>query len=323
MEIAHVDQGRVVCPICAATMRPSGRRYSVDELFAMWETSEFSHATVEEHKAQSESTQLHVCPKCELEMFMPQVIGTPNFYIDLQKAEQGAYYSDDKWDFREGLHDVQEASSIVEIGCGPGVFLQKAKSKAGRAIGQEYNQSALDKARKNGLEVFALEDDVSGLKGQFDVAFSFHVLEHVADPVEFVKEMLSWVKPGGKVGISVPNMGGPLKFLNPCVSNMPPHHATRWRAETFEALAGKLALKVERVKCEPLVAADQYYYSTYWVKQSWLARMLPVRCLQFLQALTFKALALVFNVLGVFGKQEFGLLKGQSIYVLLSKQDGR
>jgi len=49
--------------------------------------------------------------------------------------------------------------------------------------------------------------------------------------------MRRMVKPGGLICISVPDQDGPIRFIEPCIMNMPPHHATRWRRPSFEALA--------------------------------------------------------------------------------------
>jgi SAM-dependent methyltransferase len=266
---------------------------------------------------------LYICPKCKLGIYFPQIIGSPGFYIELQKETSDSYYVDEKWDFKEALNDVKAAKKIIEIGCGPGVFLKNTAQYVDQAVGVEYNKLALEIARNKGLSVFNLEDDLADLKGQFDAAFSFHVLEHVSDPVVFIQEMLAWVKPGGKIGISVPNMDGPVKYINPCVSNMPPHHATLWKLKTFQALAAKLDLEIERVAYEPLVARDYYYYSSFWLRQSFLVKLIPARFLPLLQETTSKLFNLLFVLLAKFNKEEFGLLNGQSIYVLMSKPENR
>lgn len=312
-----------ICPICKTTLVSSGRTFFLDELLAMWKPVEFAHVTVEELKTQSNYTQLHICPTCKLGIFLPQIIGTPNFYVELQGETSDAYYVDEKWDFDTALNDAKTAKAVIEIGCGPGVFLDRASHYVNQAIGIEYNVHALKMARKKGLSVFNVEDDLSKLKGQFDIAFSFHVLEHVSDPVAFIQAMLSWVKPNGKIGISVPNMDGPIKYINPCVSNMPPHHATRWTLETFQALADRLGLKIERVEFEPLIVRDYYYYSTYAIDYWFPAKYWPKRLVLRLQHTANYLFGLLFKILNKFNKKEFGLLKGQSIYVLLSKQERR
>lgn len=311
------------CPICASALTRSGREFSLEELMSLWKPIIFSRETIEEHKKQSEYTQLYVCANCQFETFFPKIIGTPAFYIALQEDTADKYYVEEKWDFEEAIKDVQSATSVIEIGCGPGVFLEKARQAGGRVVGVEYNQRALEIARNKGLTVYEANDpNQEQLKDQFDIAFSFHVLEHVPDPVAFVEDMLKWVKPGGKIGLSVPNMDGPVQYINPCVSNMPPHHATRWKLKTFVALSEKLGLRVERFGYEPLAERDYYYYSNYAVSH-WLSKVLPERLLQLVQRLTAYFFKLIFRILALVDKQTISSLKGQSIYVLLSKPESR
>lgn len=305
------------CPICKSILLKNGNPYSVKELFELWSPIQFSKEIVKEHLRQAEYTQLYSCPECKLEIFLPQIIGTSNFYLELQKTSSGSYYVDEKWEFDEALKDVKNYNSIIEIGCGPGNFLEKVKPYVAQVCGTEYNEHALRIARSKGLKVFGIDDEnAAQMKGQFDAVFSFHVLEHVAEPVAFIKELIFWIKPGGKIGISVPNQDGPIKYINPCIQNMPPHHATRWKLQTFEVLAAELGLKIERVAYEPLIARDYYYYSTYWVNHFFSDRSLPNRFLQFVVAQLFN---LLFKILSMFNKKTFGLLKGQSIYLLMSK----
>jgi SAM-dependent methyltransferase len=312
-----------VCPICSCTLTLGEREYSLDELLALWKPVTFSKETIDDHGKQSGSTQLYICPSCQFEIFLPQIIGTPNFYVELHNATSGSYYVDDKWDFHEALLDARLADSIIEIGCGPGVFLEKAQLIARQVVGIEYNQRALSIATDKGLTVYGADNaDLGSMKGQFDIAVSFHVLEHVSDPVAFVQEMLMWVKPGGKVGISVPNMDGPIKYIDPCVSNMPPHHATRWTLNTFRALSEKLGLKVERFSFEPLAECDHYYYSNYAVKH-WLSKIRPKRLRLIAQSLSDRYFESIFRMLVAVDKRTFRGLKGQSIYVVLSKPEKR
>jgi hypothetical protein len=64
---------------------------------------------------------------------------------------------------------------------------------------------------------------------------AFQVLEHVVDPVGFLQGMISCVRPGGLVIVSVPAEDGALGVCVNDALNLPPHHMTRWtdRALTF------------------------------------------------------------------------------------------
>jgi 2-polyprenyl-3-methyl-5-hydroxy-6-metoxy-1,4-benzoquinol methylase len=310
-----------ICPICASMLVRRGREFSLDELFSLWKLVEFSNKAIEEHKKQSGYTQLYVCAVCKLEIFLPQIIGMPDFYIELQNDTSGSYYVGEKWDFQEALKDAKLGGSVIEIGCGPGVFLDRVQQIAEQVVGIEYNQRALVVARNKGLTVYEADDnELDCLKGRFDTAFSFHVLEHVSNPVEFIQDMLAWIKPGGKICLSVPNMGGPVKYISPCVSNMPPHHATRWHLKTFRALSEKLGLRVIRFSYEPLVKRDYYYYSSFAVSH-WLSNMLPARYLKMVQVFAANSFELIFRILAIFNKTTIRSLKGQSLYVVLSKSE--
>lgn len=315
----RTDRQQEFCPICDSNLRSRTGPYCLNELFELWAPVQFSEGTLTEHFNQSLYTQLYSCPECKLGIFLPQIIGTANFYLDLSRNDSNDYYVDEKWDFEQALKDTKKNSSIVEIGCGPGNFLEKVQSYVARACGTEHNEHALRIARAKGLQIFGADEDASDVKGLFDSVFSFHVLEHVADPVGFLRELRSWVKPGGKIGISVPNQDGPLKYIDPCIQNMPPHHATRWHLRTFEVISNKLDLKIERVAYEPLIVRDHYYYSTYWIDYTFHEESLPGN---FARSVLRKILPMlfqiVFTMLGKFNKNSLHLLKGQSIYVLMS-----
>ena len=197
----------------------------------------FSEDVIAELKAQTNFTELHTCPTCQLDAFYPILQGTPDFYRELQSKMK--YYEDDKWDFHEALKCTIGMKSIIEIGCGPGNFLMKCIGVEIDSYGTEYNLDAVKVAKERGIKILNSEE-LKFKSGSFDGVFCFHVLEHVPDPREFIKFLIKIVKPGGKICISVPNQDGPIKFIHPCIMNMPPHHLTRWHLKTFKKLAKEL-----------------------------------------------------------------------------------
>ncbi len=305
------------CPVCTGSLHETGPSYSVNELFEMWAPMKFSEETVREHFQQNEFTQLNKCNKCGLQIFLPPVIGSPGFYKELQNNTDNSYYEDTKWDFEQALSDVNEGQSIIEVGCGPGNFLEMARKLVKTVYGTEYNSEALLNARKKGLHVFGMDDDLIEIKGKLDAAFSFHVIEHVADPISFMRELISNVKPGGLVGISVPNSEGPIRYITPCIEDMPPHHATRWSLRTFESLANKLSLSVERVAFEPLSRRNHYYYSYYWVNSFFQSYPVLAGIMRGGARVTA---SLLFMALSLVNKKYINFLKGQAIYVAFRKK---
>jgi SAM-dependent methyltransferase len=306
------------CPICSATLRCGSKPYSLHDLFELWKPIELSSKILDILSGQADSTQLFVCPKCGLEIFLPQIIGTPEFYSELSRQETLHYYEEDKWEFREALEDLNKDARVIEIGCGSGSFLRKIRPVVSEVCGVESNDDALSVAREAGLNVLKAGGDVSNLKMRFDYAFCFHVLEHVSDPVEFLEVISSLVKPGGRLGISVPNQDGPIKYINPCIQNMPPHHATHWRARTFGFLAEKLDFNIEKTVCEPLTYSSYYYYSSYWVdhvvsKTRWIYPRVG-SILRRSMAGVFEGFFKGVRPLGI---RSLPLLRGQALYVLM------
>jgi len=306
------------CPICRIPLTPIGSTILIKDVFEQWNASHsFSQEVIREHLDQNQTTRLYECPSCSLEIYLPQVIGSEDFYRELQEDVQFSYYRDDKWDFDEALKDIKNCSTIIEIGCGPGSFLAKAKPYLQRTCGTEYNKAALEAARRKGLEVYGLEYDISSLTSSFDAVFSFHVLEHVSDPLSFIKEISSLAKPNGKICISVPNQDGPIKNIENSIMNMPPHHATHWKLRTFEVLANKLNFRITKVAYEPLLLENQYYYSNYWLNKIISDRTVFQRKFKKVISMLMQNF---FMLLRRFGLKRFVFLRGQAIYVVMEKR---
>jgi 2-polyprenyl-3-methyl-5-hydroxy-6-metoxy-1,4-benzoquinol methylase len=298
-----------------------GEPYDIDELFRLWWPVEFSQTTVDEHRRIANATQLHCCPECGLETFSPQIIGSPAFYVEAYnlagtQSTSEFTYSVDKWDFDEAVIDAQGRKRIFEFGCGNGNFLSRIRNTASEVAGLEYNPAAVITAREKGLRVYSPDEGTHAFGNDWNAVFSFHVLEHVVDPVSFVRAMADTVKKeDGMIGISVPNQDGPISYIDPCVMNMPPHHATRWRLSTFEALAKRLNLVITRVAYEPLLLENHSYYSVYWVRKLLPQTSFAGKILRFCLS---SMLRLFFGGLRRIGLKYFPLLKGQSIYVSMT-----
>jgi len=312
-----------VCLICRSNVEPCSKVFSLDYLFSLWQPIVFSETVLREHNKQASVTQLFTCQQCGLQAFFPQIIGTPNFYVEAyglagQERVPDFTYSEEKWDFKQALRDVKGCASLIELGCGPGYFLSRAKAMVPRVCGLEYNEPAAQRARAAGFDVYDETNDLSALDGSFDAAFSFHVLEHVSDPLQFLGRLAALVRPGGLIGISVPNQEGPIRFMDLCVMNMPPHHSTRWNLRSLSALAEKLGLQVQRVAYEPLLLENHSYYSVYWVRQALAGNSFVSGILPGIVSITLRA---VFRLFRLSGMRYFPWLKGLSIYVLLVRSE--
>jgi 2-polyprenyl-3-methyl-5-hydroxy-6-metoxy-1,4-benzoquinol methylase len=93
--------------------------------------------------------------------------------------------------------------SILDIGAGTGDFLSVAKENGWHAIGVEPSDKAKAIAKQKGVSFVGETSELES--HSFDIISMWHVLEHVPDLDEQLKELKRLLKPGGTLIIAVPN----------------------------------------------------------------------------------------------------------------------
>lgn len=100
---------------------------------------------------------------------------------------------------------LQGRESILETGSGLGLLAGEIARRYPRAqvLGVEYSQQQLDRAGASGrANLRFVRGDAHKLEqesGSFDVVYCRWLLEHVADPVQVLREMRRVLKPGGRI----------------------------------------------------------------------------------------------------------------------------
>lgn len=104
---------------------------------------------------------------------------------------------------------VPEGARVLDVGCGTGalsVLLRDVRQAA--VVGVEPDAARADRARERGIEVVTgvLSASLQQALGVFDVAIYADVLEHLVDPLAELVKVRPFLKTGGVVVISVPNV---------------------------------------------------------------------------------------------------------------------
>lgn len=103
-----------------------------------------------------------------------------------------------------------DARRVLDIGCGAGRLGQEFKRRQdAEVVGVEFDPRAAARARQRLDHVF--EGDVERLSLQFeaksiDVVICADVLEHLRHPERFLTQAQSWLRPGGVLVASIPNV---------------------------------------------------------------------------------------------------------------------
>ena len=92
---------------------------------------------------------------------------------------------------------------ILDIGAGTGDFLFVAKQNGWRTIGVEPSDKAKAIAKNKGVSFVEKTSELES--NSFDVITMWHVLEHVPDLENQIKELKRLLKPKGTLIIAVPN----------------------------------------------------------------------------------------------------------------------
>ncbi|GAA4688372.1 class I SAM-dependent methyltransferase [Pseudonocardia yuanmonensis] len=86
------------------------------------------------------------------------------------------------------LAGVPEGASVLDVGCGPGVFAAFASARGLKVTGIDADRSAVAAARREVPEAEFEVGDAHQLDGSFDLVALVQVLAHVTNPLKVLKE---------------------------------------------------------------------------------------------------------------------------------------
>src|SRR5688572_20724996 len=102
--------------------------------------------------------------------------------------------------------------TVLENGCGVGMYVEKMTGFGSRVIGLEYDFERAAEAKVRSKEIFNAAGEFIPLPAStFDLVLSHEVIEHVQDDRVAICEMIRVLKPGGRAVIFSPNRGYPFE----------------------------------------------------------------------------------------------------------------
>ena len=103
---------------------------------------------------------------------------------------------------------INRSTSILEVGCSAGHFLDAINPYVNECVGIEYNAQDAEFVNKElGIKTYSQPiEETDILKHHFDIIAVLQVLEHIEDPSAFLRTLGQYIKPGGYLCIEVPNV---------------------------------------------------------------------------------------------------------------------
>ena len=104
------------------------------------------------------------------------------------------------------LERYRRDGRFLDVGCGAGFLVETASALGWRAEGLEVSSAAaaFGRARGTAIHVGTLADLPAGV---FDLVTLIEVVEHVADPVELLREAGRRLRPSGALYLTTPSWG--------------------------------------------------------------------------------------------------------------------
>jgi len=194
-----------------------------------------------------------------------------------EPAELARYYPDEYWyaprkdaasEFEEAyrrlvlrdhinfvvraLADAGEAGTVLDVGCGGGLFLGMLQERGFQVLGLDNSQAAAQAAWTHHRVTVILGDLANSPVGRESCAAvtMFHVLEHLYDPESYLRSARDLLRAGGRLIVQVPNAASwqCLLFAERWNGLDIPRHLVDYRECDLERLVERCGFEIVRRK---------------------------------------------------------------------------
>ena len=100
---------------------------------------------------------------------------------------------------------IKPQGRLLDVGCALGFGVSEAEKKGWNAVGIDISKYAVKYCKKNSLKVRQGELEKIKFRYKFSVIFTSHILEHVHDPLVFLRKAGEMLKSGGVLYLAMPN----------------------------------------------------------------------------------------------------------------------
>ena len=149
----------------------------------------------------------------------------------------------------EFLKTSMTNKKVLDFGSGNGGFLKLTKNISKKVLGVELEKAIIPFYKEENI---SLENNVDNINEKFDIITSFHVIEHIKEPLKILDKLKNLLEDNGRLIIEVPNANDALLTIyeNEAFSNFTywSCHLYLYTHHTLNLLAKQAGFEVEFIK---------------------------------------------------------------------------
>ncbi|MFA5771232.1 MAG: class I SAM-dependent methyltransferase [Thermoplasmata archaeon] len=242
----EIETREINCPIC------SSKDYEVvyKKEYRVWGKNKLFIWTA----------QQAICTTCGMIFTNPRPTDKTleHFYkSDMRYGERSDFFRRSQLEFIYN-NTPKNCKSIFDIGAFDGRFLNIARSRGYVVFGIEPSEEGVQEAmNKYGIRIikgFFNENFLNSFSEKFDIITIIHVLEHIQNPLDFLKSTIKITNPNKYIYIEVPDTSRP--FVNNIAdffSNQHIMHYTEGSLRNIASILGLHVVAVEKLQEIPII----------------------------------------------------------------------
>lgn len=198
------------------------------------------------------------CAACDVvfSRVLPADVGREHLYDEYYRQSQFAVPATVQASLAQLVRSAarfRRTGRWLDMGYGEGALLKAAEQEGWQCYRTELSSPVLEYGRQRGWAVTAdAAGDERFVKGAFDIVTMIEFLEHMPEPRRVLEDACRWLRPGGLLYLTTPNvrsLSGRLLGLDWVVVG-PPDHVVLWTASALRRTVEATGFRVERLRAE-------------------------------------------------------------------------